>query len=384
MNKKKVLILITKSVLGGAQKYVAMLAVGLPKELYQITVAAAPGGWLEDFLMVQKIKFIPIYSFLNKGKKQDIIDAFFDYKAFCEVYNILQDDLFDILHTNSTKAGFIGRIVGKVSKVPIVIHTTHGLNLNEDLVWYKWVIICFAEKIAGFFTDKLIAVSKNDRKSVESYNLVNSKKITVVYNGVNCHDNSNSSRLFGLKQLEKTTELYGNNKIVGTIANYSHNKGLEYFIEAAEIIVKEFPFLKFFIVGDCDNLLFLDKINRSSAKENIILWGIQQDIGNFLSNFDIFVMPSIKEGAPFALIEAMAYSLPIVATNVGGMPEIIENGISGLIVPPKDPQKLVFAIIKLLSNKEYSKMLAVNAKIRQRNFFSDKKMIKATIDIYNE
>ncbi len=383
--KKKVLLLITKSVLGGAQKYVQILALGLREERYNVIIAASPGGWLENFSKEQNIDFFPVNSFKNSGKKQDIIDAFFDYDSFAEVINLIKHKKIDILHTNSTKAGFIGRLAGKILNIPLIIHTIHGLNLNEDLPWHKWLIIYFAERIAGMLTDHIIAVSNFDRESALKLKIISTKNISTIHNGI-------SDKLFinNITEDNHTKEFYkkitenSHFKIIGTVANYSHNKGLEHLIDAADIITKETKSVKFVIVGDCRKDPILKKLNSSFAKDRILLFGPSNKIITHLSFFDIFVLPSIKEGSPFALLEAMAFGLPIVTTNVGGIPEMIENNKSGIIVPAKNPSELAHAIVELLSDKSLSTTMGNNAKNRQRNLFTGKNMVKETIKVYEK
>ena len=383
MNVRSVLILVTKSVLGGAQKYVATIAIGLPKERYNVTVAAASGGWLQDYLLSHQIHFIPIKPFKNEtNKKQDVIDALFDFKAFWELYNIIKNGSYDIVHTNSTKAGIVGRIAATLAKVQTVIHTSHGLNLFEDAVWYKWRMIYYAEKLAGFFTDTFIAVCDKDKITAERYGLVQSDKIRRIYNGVrnnSVYDKKNQQNLRHPK-----LKAFDHIKLVGTVANYSQNKGLSYFIEAASIVLRSYPNVEFVIIGNCNNASILEKIKKLGLDKNVHLLGLQLELDRFLPYFDVFVLSSIKEGCPFALLEAMSFKLPIAATNVGGIPEIIQEGKSGLIVPPKDSQRMAKAILELLSNEKRANTLATQAKKRQQTKFTYEQLVDSTIQLYDK
>lgn len=379
--RQKLLILINKTELGGAQKYVFKIATAAKKN-YNVYVGSAPSGWLRDVCLGENISYLKISNFKIKSLgKQDIIDALLDFKSFIELVGIIKKEKFIIVHTNSTKAGFVGRLAAKIAGVPIIIHTIHGANLLEDLPKYKWHILCLAEKLVAKFTSLFIAVCNNDKKIYSQLSITPPSNIKVVRNGTStniCNDISKISKpnkilnyLFEFKVL--------------TIANFSHNKGLHFLLKAAKMVINENPKIGFFIIGHGTKMqrdFINEKIKDLEITNNTVLIGFTEDIFGYLYNADLFVLPSIKEGFPFSILEAMCASVPIIATNVGGIPEILNHGEYGILIKSKDSSELANAIIYAIKNRIQIKEMAEKAKIRQVNLYSEERMQANTLEIY--
>ena len=173
-----------------------------------------------------------------------------------------------------------------------------------------------------------------------------------------------------------------NSILIGTIANFYPTKGLSYLIEAAAKLKTKHNF-QIVIIGDGIERTYLESlITKYNLEENIILAGQIPEAAKYLKAFDIFVLPSIKEGLPYAILEAMAAGLPIVATNVGGISEMITDNESGLLVPPKNPEALAEALKKLIDAPELRARLGQNAAATAAAKFSLKEMLKKTRQIY--
>ncbi|MHA1381445.1 MAG: glycosyltransferase [Candidatus Helarchaeota archaeon] len=373
--------MVNKAELGGAQKYVVNIAIAA-KKYYNVYVGSAPSGWLKDVCLKKNISYLEINNFRIKSlKKQDIIDALLDLKAFIELVAIIKSKKFTIVHTNSTKAGFIGRFAAKIAGVPIIIHTIHGANLLEDLPKYKWYILYLAEKLVAKFTSLFIAVCNNDKKIYSNLRITRYSNIKVVHNGASiniCNDISEIST--PNKLLNNLFEF----KIL-TIANFSYNKGLHILLEAAKLVLKENQKIGFFIIGHGTKMQrdsLKEKIKYLGISNNIILIGFSEDIYSYLYNSDLFVLSSVKEGCPFSILEAMSASLPIVATNVGGIPEILNHGEYGLLVKRKDSNELAQTIIYAIKNRIQIKKIAEKAKMIQINLYSEERMLTKTLEIY--
>ena len=216
--------------------------------------------------------------------------------------------------------------------LPFAIFTVHGWAFLENRSrWQVW-LIKLASKITCLFYDKIICVSHNDYNEALKNKIAPAKKLIVIHNGINPKDYNFQERT-------------GSAFVVGTIGESTKNKGHKYLKEAE----KYFPDLKFNIISNIPN----------AAK--------------YLKNFDIFVLPSLKEGLPYVILEAGLAGLPVIASNVGGIPEIIENGKEGLLVHPANPEELAAAIKKLVENKTLRETLAknLNEKNHQRIFFGE-------------
>lgn len=361
---KKILFVITKSVWGGAQKYVFDLATNLPKEKFKPIVAGGGQGIMAEKIMSASLPFMEIKSF------QRNINLFKEIVSFFEIIKILFKTKPDIVHVSSSKAGgvagvacFVYSAIKKMAKPfrmtfpydregekalpfsdnPIKIFTVHGWAFLEFRPkWQIW-LIKLASKITCFFYDKIICVSRNDYNEALKNKIAPARKTTMIYNGIKPED----------YEFEERTE---KEFTVGTIGESTKNKGHKYLIEAE----KYFPALKFNIISNIP------------------------DAAKYLKNFDIFVLPSLKEGLPYVILEAGLAGLPVVASNVGGISEIIENGKSGLLVPPANPEELANAIKKLAEDKTLRENLAKNLSEKIKKEFSLEKMLEQTTPLYKK
>ncbi len=174
-------------------------------------------------------------------------------------------------------------------------------------------------------------------------------------------------------------------RVVGVIGSLSKEKGHIYLLKSFKEVVEKFPNLKLLIVGD--GYLGEDlknKVREWSIEDHVIFTGTRKDIPQILSLIDVFVLPSLKEGLPMALLEAMASKKPIIATHVGAVPKVIENNESGILIKPKDITGFKNALIDLLKNKDKAELLATNAYKTVASKFSSKIMAQKYINLYKE
>ncbi len=340
---KKILFVITKSVWGGAQKYVFDLAANLPKDSFEPVVAGGGKGIMAEKIMSAGLPYLEVKSF------QRDINIFKEIVSFFEILKILLKTKPDIVHVSSSKAGGMVGLAYFFYKFfafrfsLFALFTVHGWAFLESRPkWQIW-LIKMASKITCLFYDKVICVSRNDYNSAIKNKIAPARKMTVIHNGINPADYN-----FQERTEKKFT--------VGAIGEATKNKGHKYIMEAK----KYFPDIKFNIISNMPNA------------------------AQYLKNFDIFVLPSIKEGLPYLILEAGLAGLPVVASNVGGIPEIIESGKEGLLVPPANPEDLAKAIKKLIDDKTLRENLAKNLNEKIRKEFSLEKMLKETIFLYKQ
>lgn len=395
--KIKILYLITQTDPGGAQKYILDLVTNLDKNKYEIEIAVGQG---KDELWLQKLsaKGGPAYGGENQNikiwhLKQVVraINPLRDFLSAFELFDLFEKSKPDIIHLNSSKIGATGAIVGWFykklynSKLEI-IYTAHGFVFNEPMNYFKRKFYLWSEKISGLCKDKIICVSEHDKITALNSHIADHKKFVTIHNGIDLE------KLNFLDKKETRNKL--NTKfqprvigtdpefIIGTIANLYETKGLIYLIRAAKILNEKFKDLIFIVIGKGTQKNLLEKeIKKLNLEKNFFLVGALENASQYLPAFDIFCLPSIKEGFPYAPLEAMLAGLPIVATSVGGMLEIIEPETNGLIVQPKKPRELAVALEKLITHP------ALREKFRQNNLekvkqFSLKKMVQETEKIY--
>jgi glycosyltransferase involved in cell wall biosynthesis len=374
-SKKKILFLITKSNFGGAQRYVHDLAVGLPKNRFEVAVALGGNGPLVGKLAMADIRVITIPSLqrdVSIGK---------ELAAFGEISAIVKNEQPDILHINSSKAGALGALIGRLHKVTKVIFTAHGWAFNEERPTWQRFVLKFIHWLTVLLSHQTIAVSEEVKRQLDWPGA--QSKMTVIYNG---------RTLDGLKDrgvartalIEKKPllERYGEDLWSVTIAELHPIKRHEAVIKAMKEVARLSPRYRHLIIGggqEEDHLRHLIKDNE--LEEHVFLLGNIEDAAEYLKAADIFILASRSEAMPYAIIEACIAGLPIIATAVGGIPEVIENEVSGILIPPLDDNALAKAIVRLSTDPALQQRLSAGALTSSLRFrFAD--TLQKTIDLY--
>jgi glycosyltransferase involved in cell wall biosynthesis len=380
--KTKILYCITKGNWGGAQKYVFDLATSLPKDSYDISVLLGADGPLAQKLQTAGIQTI-ILGHLTRD-----INIFTDFFAFWRLFIIIKKERPDIIHLNSSKMGFMGSLVSRLLGIKRIIFTGHGWAFNEDRNKFQKKIIHLLHLLTIFFSHQTIAVS-NQTKNQVSRSKYFTKKIVVINNGLGEIDylDKETARKLLLEKLGQDNSL-SNRLWLGTISELHKNKGLKYIIEALYLIkIKspedvELPILM--IIGDGEKKNKLqERINRYNLNDTVFLVGQIDEAQKYLKAFDIFTLTSITEALPYVILEAGKAGLPIIASNVGGIPEIINDMKDGILVRPKEPEEIVRVIEFLRDNPEKRLILGQNIQTRISTDFSQESMVKKTMELYN-
>lgn len=365
--KKKILYVITKSNWGGAQRYVYDLATNLPDE-YEPVVALGGAGVLRTRLKNAGIRTIPIKSF-----QRDIRFAL-EFRAFGELVKIVRAEQPDIVHLNSSKAGGLGALAARINGVPHIIFTAHGWYFKEDRSFFVRQITWLLSLLTQWLAHTTIAVSENDAQLAP----ISTRTITIPI-GITAEKQMTRSdaRNDLLKMIKRQPAI--ETSWVGTIAELHKNKGLEYLVAAAA----QTPHAAFFIIGGGEEQQRLSTLIREqNMTKRVHLLGEIPDAARYLSAFDIFVLPSTKEGLPYTLLEAGVAGLPVVATTVGGIPEIIIDNETGLLVPPKNPYALATALSELCNNQTMRERLGTALRQHVTKTFSGEQMFAKTLALY--
>ncbi len=284
-----------------------------------------------------------------------------DPRTLIDLYKLCKNLNIQIIHTHGYGSDNFGRIVGKLLGISTIVHA-HDDNSN-----YPW-----HQNLADFFlipfTKKAIAISQAVMKSCVVKRRINENKLRVLPNGIMFDKFIPASKEQIIK--EKTSLRVGSAKhIVGTVARLRKEKGIKYLIESALDVLKQFPETFFLLVGDGPLREELENLSEElGIKEKIIFAGFYDDIPMMLSIIDIFVAPSITEGLGLGILEAMAMAKPIVASNVGGIKEILKDNETGLLVPAESPKILSEKIVYLLKNESEAMVLGINAREVSKNY----------------
>lgn len=311
--KKKVLFVITKSNWGGAQRYVYDLATNLPQGQFEVVVAFggtgeadASTGLLAERLKAGDVRTIFLASFTR--------DIYFlrEFKAFFELLRVIKEEKPDVLHLNSSKAGGLGALAGRITGTRRIIFTAHGFAHNEMRPLSERGLIWIASWFTILFANRVIVLSFYECK--RSPDLFLRRKITVIHNGIDLNME------FGSGEVIRNAFPTGA-RITGTIGELTKNKNQIALIEQA----KNSPDMFVALVGEGEERKNLEeKIKKYNLESRVKLFGFMP-AGDVLRGFDVFALPSLKEGLPYVLLEAKAAGLPIVANRIGGVGEILDS-----------------------------------------------------------
>ncbi len=361
----KILYLITKSNWGGAQRYVYDLATNFSSRGHDISVAAGGDGEL-----ITRLKEVQIKTYSLSTLARDIkITA--EIKSFLKIFNLIKDVHPDIIHLNSSKAAGLGAVSARMLGVKKIITTLHGVPFREDRPWIIKKIIYFFTWLTCLFAHEIITVSKQDEHHIAGMWFVKNK-VRTIYLGLVYAD------------LPERTNPKGRKIHIVTLAELHRNKGLIYALQAVNNLHKEGLLVSYSIFGEGEDREKLEQFITVNQLHDVVeLRGHVKDIADKLHEFDLFLLPSIKEGLPYVLLEAGRAMIPVITTTVGGIPEIVRHEETGLLVQPKDVEHLTNELRRLILDRKFAKKLAVALRSHVVQNFSHSKMIVETSKVYN-
>lgn len=374
-HRKKVLFLITKSNWGGAQRYVFDLATNLNPEKFEVAVALGGRGALFTELESKEIRTIPIPS-LSRD-----ISIIKEFCALYELWKIIRREKPDVLHINSSKAGGLGAVLGRLAHISNIVFTAHGWAFNEDRPSWQKILIALSHWITILLSHTTIAVS-HAIKSQISLPLAQNK-ITVIHNGrkhTHLHTREDA-RTFFTRHIP-ILRACENDFWSVTIGELHPTKQHDVTIRAFTEIIKTHPRTRHLIIGaGTKEMPLRELVQKLSLQDNIFFTGHIHEASQYLKAFDTFILPSRSEAFAYVLLEAGAAGLPIIASNVGGIPEIVADEESGLLFPSGDVVALAKQIKRISENPKLRESLGQEAKKRADEFTLEK-MIAQTTRIY--
>lgn len=374
LKKTKVLYVITKGVWGGAQKYVYSLAVNLPKDQFEAVVVCGQGDILNQKLEEKGIKVYQISSL-----KRDF--SFFSAVTIgLRMLKILYEVSPDVIHLNSAKASGVGAVAGRLLGIPKIVMTVHGFAFNEDRGVFSRSLIKIFSWITILLCHKSIVIAEKEERQALAMPFVRKKKIELIKNGIEKIDFLEKAEARNKLLPELYSSFENNTTWIGTMAELHKNKGYEYTIRALSKIDKPFVFVA---LGEGEERKNLENLIREyRLEEKILLIGFKDKSAQYLKAFDIFTLTSIKEGLPYTLIEAGFASLPVVSSNVGGIPDIIDNNVNGILTESKNVSEIKNAIENLIENAETRENFGNKLREKVEKEFALDNMLKKTIALY--
>jgi len=303
-----------------------------------------------------------------------------DLLGLYRLYRFLKKSNYTIVHTHTSKAGFVGRLAAYLAKSPIVIHTVHGFAFHEQSSLLEIYLYSFLERLASHWCDRIVCVSEFHKKWALRLAIANKNKIIAINNGIP-ENRILPSRDKGsvLKEINLTNEI-----VILFTGRLAPQKGVEYLLKSVPIIASKInmPF-KILIIGEGPLRYYLDEIvEKLNIGRYVKFLGFRKDIGDLLNISDIVVFPSLWEGLSIALLEAMAAGKPIITTTIGSNLEVVKSEETALLVPPKNSESIAEAVIRLINNPEFAKKLGEEAKKTYQKKYTEEIMLNNYANLY--
>jgi len=365
---------------GGVEWVVYWLTSNLDRDRYRVIVCCLQClGELAEHLKEQGI---PLFN-LNGRSSINPLHLPRNFYVIWNLIKLLRREKVQIVHTHEFFSGTLGRIAAKLAKTSITILMLH----NKDR--WKQSIHILIDRLLAMWTDNIVANSNSVKEfTIRQYGSLNSHNFTVVHNGIDStkfNHNLNDPHT-------KRTDLGIENRtpLLVIVGRLTTQKGHRYLIEALPAIVEKYPKLRLLIIGDDSPFDISTKeetfqlVETLGITENVVFLGERKDVPEILCAADIFVLPSLWEGFGLVIAEAMAAGKPVIASKIDGIPEVVEDGVTGILVPPKDPDALAKAILQLLNNKNQAKAMGIAGKERVKRYFSVNEMVRKWDVLYQQ
>ena len=382
--RAKVAHLITRLIVGGAQENTLFTAEGLrTRHGYDVTLITGPPlgpeGSLLDGAWREHVPCI-VVSQLRRA-----VNPARDAIAFARLYTIFRRKNYDIVHTHSSKAGILGRLAARLARVKNIVHTIHGLPFHPYQSRLSHRAYVFCEKVAAKVSTKIVCVANAMVEQAVAEGVARRDKFLTIYSGMDLDSFLQSGRLRAAAR--QRFGIADDERVIGKIARLFPLKGHEYLFAAAEEIVKRFPRTRFLLVGE--GILrekFQRALRHKGLADHFIFAGLvpPERIPEMISAMDILVHVSLREGLAKALPQAMACGKPVVSFDVDGAREVVKNGTTGYLVPPKNVPTLVDALNRLLQDEALRNRLGANGKRLVDPAFRKERMVDHIHTLYED
>ena len=378
MTKSGILYIIARMNIGGPALHVAQLSSGLLQKGFETTLVsgrqADTEGDMTDLAEEYGLRF---HLYNNLGARPSPLN---DLYACSRLWRLMRLTSPRIVHTHTAKAGALGRIAAKLAKVPIIVHTFHGHVFSG--YWGSGIskIIIFIERILAQLSTVILTVSESVRYELLQHNIAPPEKIYVLPLGLDLNIYKNCSAKTG--QFRRELGVGPNLPLIGNVGRLVPIKNHRHFLMAAHLMVEAGFEGRFVIVGSGQLEIELQKLSRELGIGDLVIFtGWRRDLDRIYADVDVLVNTSINEGTPYAIIEAMAARVPVVATSVGGVPDIINSEMTGYLVSPDDVNSLVDAIYCALKTPDAMLDAAQSYVLENHDL---ERMINRTVNFYSK
>ncbi|MEM9542293.1 MAG: glycosyltransferase [Cyanobacteria bacterium P01_E01_bin.42] len=376
--KIRVMRIIARLNVGGPARHVILLNANLERSRYQnLLVTGMEGtreGSMKDLVAFHQLEMDVIPEL---GRKIALTNDLF---VLWKLYRLMCRYRPHIVHTHTAKAGLVGRIAAKLAGVPIILHTFHGHVFHGYFSPAKTKFFIALEKFCGFFSDRIITISKLLKQEIAAYGVAPLEKIEVIPLGFDLSPFAAQTRYN--QKFRASINFPAKGKLIAAVGRLVPIKNISLLLEAIAIARQSDPHIHLALIGDGELRSHLESRTRElGIAEAVIFTGWRQDLPQIYADLDAVVISSNNEGTPASLIEAMATGCPVIATRVGGVPDLLTPD-RGRIVKPNDPQTLARAILDLWQDPEQTQYFAENARAYARLTYNSQRLVRDIAQLY--
>lgn len=358
------------------------LGTALRQAGHEVHFCCSPGDLLDSL----EEEGFSVYA-LPIARSYNLIKHLF---SFWRLYRFLRRTRFDVIHTHTPVAGLIGRAAARLAGVPFVVYTAHGFYFHEGMSPPVRRLFVSLERFGGRLSDLVLVQSEEDYREALRERIMPHEKLVHIGNGV---DPTLFGRDIHAEAADAVRSALGLNDgpIVGFVGRIVREKGVMEFVRAAAEVRRDHPKAEFVMVGaplesDRDDCwMHVSGLAKElGIAEALFMTGYRKDVPVLLSLFDVFALPSYREGMPRALLEAMASGIPVVASDIRGCREEIEEDVTGLIVPPRDHERLGESISMLLDSRARASRMGEAARERVAELFDERRIVLHQVRLLEE
>lgn len=355
------------------------LVDGMQNRGWQITSVCSDGQHAEE-LRQQGYKHVPI------SISRNIFNIASHMRTIGLLYKLFGRERFDVLHVHTPIAALLGRIAGRLAKVPLIVYTAHGFYFHEGMPKLTYSFYVLLEKISGRWTDLLFTQSSEDAHVAVKEGIADNSDVIDIGNGVNAELFVPADRT-RRQRVRATLGIPEDAYVIGVISRLVREKGLVEFLEAAVELSKSFPHTYFLLVGERlssdHNASIVNELQTAQDQlgSRLLAVGYRADVAELLGAMDVFCLPSYREGMPRSIIEAMMMALPVVATNIRGSREEVVPEKTGLLVPVRSATAIVEALRRLITQPQWAHQMGLYGRQRALEMYDERRIVARQIDI---
>lgn len=353
----------------GGETYLLALARRLDRSRFRLTVVSPEQGLLAEGLRAEGIEVLVLD-----------MDRLGGVAPIVRLRDLLRERRVEVLQTHGARSNFYGRLAGRLARTPVVISTVHNSLYDYPVGRLRKAVYLALDRLSAPLAHCILCVAESHRRELVGRYRLPPDKVVTIPNGV---DLGRFHPVESGGQIRKELGLPADAPVIGVIGRLTHQKGHCYLLRALQALSRNNPDLRCLIVGDGELRKELASLaNRLGVLDRCFFLGVRQDIPSILSALDVLAVPSLSEGMPYVVLEGMASGKPVVASSVNGIPEVIQDRLTGRLVPREDPRALAEVIGALLAEPQSAAELGRAARRRVEECFSAERWIERLEALY--